>query len=86
MQPTQHIGIDLPKDIVASLNEAVQSGTYHNAGEVVQALVTMWQAQQHSPFANIEELRALCDEGEASGDAEPFTLEELLAKVHKATR
>lgn len=80
---TEAIEIHLPISAIESLNEAVEAGHYHNQSEFVQALLAAWQAQQTSPFANLDELRALCDEGEKSGSAEPFTLEELMAEIRK---
>jgi putative addiction module CopG family antidote len=83
MENTESIQVQLPHDMITNLNEAVASGQYHALSEIVQAALLQWQALQHSPLAHLEELRALCDEGEASGDAAPFTLEELLAEIRK---
>lgn len=79
---TQTIQLNLPSDMIASLEKIVESGRYHTPSEVLYTAFLQWQERQK---IMIEELQRLCDEGMASGIAEPFTIEELLAEIHGAT-
>ena len=80
MQPTQPVEFNLPQDLIASLNEAVASGQYYAPDEIVLIALEEWRLRQQILR---ERLRALVEEGIASGRAEPFTLEELLAEARR---
>ena len=79
MQSVESIEIKLPKDVIESLEAAVASGQYHGASEIVLSALEQWRIRQRIMR---DELGKLWDEGIASGWAEPFTLEELLAEAH----
>jgi len=78
----QTIQINLPDNLVANMNAAVEAGIYNTQDEIACFAISEWNRHREYRLA---ELRALCTEGEASGNAEPFTLEELLEKVRKKT-
>ena len=78
MQPTEPLHVHLPKDMVAGLREAVATGQYSTTDEIAYEALAQWQLRRKLAAA---ELRRLWDEGIASGRAEPFTLDELLAEI-----
>jgi antitoxin ParD1/3/4 len=57
----------------------VREGRYASASEVVRAGLRLLEAEEQ----RIEALRAAIDEGESSGPAEPFNVEEFLKQMRQ---
>jgi len=58
------------------ITKAVESGRYNSASEVVRAGLRMLEQEEE----NLERLRALIEEGEASGFVEDFDFDDFLAR------
>lgn len=80
MQPTESIKIDLPVDIIASMNEAMAAGGYHTPSEIICTALMQWRLQRQWA---INDLRRLVDEGIASGIAPDSTIEDIIAEAKR---
>ena len=76
MSSIEKISVALTGEQVESLNAAVTSGEYASASEIVQEALRDWQAKRQSPLDDVA-LRALWDEGKASGSAGAVDFEAL---------
>jgi antitoxin ParD1/3/4 len=72
MSRTLTMNIALPEGLRHYVAERVESGNYGNTSEYVRELIRKDQQQQ-----SVDALRALLQEGLASGDAKPDTAQEL---------
>ena len=78
MPRIQKVNVALPEEQIAAMNAAVEAGEYATTGEVVRDALRDWQGKRERQSAEIERLRALWDEGLASGPMEPFDIEEIV--------
>jgi antitoxin ParD1/3/4 len=83
MPRIQRVNVALPEEQIAAMNAAVEAGEYATAGEVVRDALRDWQVKRECRSAGIERLRALWDEGLASGPMEPFDIDEIIADAKK---
>jgi antitoxin ParD1/3/4 len=68
---------------VALIEDLVASGRFSSPSAVVQAGLRLLEERESA----LESLRSALREGEESGEAEPFDLDEFLAEMHeKAAR
>lgn len=69
MTATQTLTITLPTETATLVQEAVASGAFSDAGEAVAAALHLWRSEQDNGLLGytMDQLRALGDEGEASG-------------------
>jgi antitoxin ParD1/3/4 len=74
--------ITLSPDLATAVDEAVAAGEYASASEVIRDALRDWKEKRDLLGYTLEELRALWDEGIASGEAKPAgpILERLRAK------
>jgi antitoxin ParD1/3/4 len=63
----------------------VASGRYENASEVVRASLRALEREEQEYDARLARLRAALEEGEASGDADDYSLEGLIAELDRET-
>lgn len=77
----EKVSIALTVDMAAMVRNAVESGEYASASEVVREALRDWKYKQQARERQIAELKALIDEGERSGyvDAEE-AFDRLIAK------
>ena len=59
------------------------SGRYENASEVVRASLRALEREEQEYDARLARLRAALEEGEASGDADDYSLEGLIAELDR---
>jgi Arc/MetJ-type ribon-helix-helix transcriptional regulator len=78
----QTIQLNLPDSLVASMDAAIASGAYNNKDEIANFVLSDWSRLREGRIA---ELRALWEEGVASGIATTFTLEDMLSKIRNRT-
>ena len=64
--------ISLSPELAAAVDNAVASGEYGNASEVVRDALRQWQERRALFGHTLEQLRQMWDEGTASGEARPF--------------
>lgn len=77
MSNVEKISVALTSEQVESLTAAVASGEYGSPSEIVQEALRDWQAKRQSPLGDAMALRALWDEGKASGNAGAVDFEAL---------
>lgn len=77
MSNVEKLSIALTVQQADLLREAVDSGEYATASEVVRDAMRVWQEKWEARQADIRRLRELWDEGKASGPAKPLDFEEL---------
>lgn len=71
------ININLPPQLEAMVRQKVASGRYASASEVVREALRLLEHQERLRDAKLEQLRQDIDEGLASGEAEPWSADEL---------
>lgn len=74
MPTVEKLSIALPPEMANLLREAVESGEYASASEVVRDALRAWKRKRKLETLEVEELRRLVQEGMESGpavDAEP---------------
>ena len=77
MSQVEKLSIALTTQQADLVREAVDSGEYATASEVVRDAMRVWQEKWEARQADIRKLRELWDEGKASGPAQPLDFEEL---------
>mgnify|MGYP000950584970 CR=1 FL=1 len=88
MATVEKISIALPPDMVATLREAVDSGEYASASEVVRDALRDWKLKRKVETLEVDELRRLIQEGADSGPAidADLVFARLRAKYRKSGR
>jgi antitoxin ParD1/3/4 len=77
MSQVEKLSIALTTQQADMVREAVDSGEYATASEVVRDAIRVWQEKWEARQADIRRLRELWDEGKASGPGKPIDFEEL---------
>lgn len=67
MSNVQKVSVALTSEFVTLLKEAVETGEYTSASEVIRDALRDWKVRRTSPMMDAAELRRLWDEGIASG-------------------
>ncbi len=83
MTSAAKLSITLPAKRAATIRNAVKSGDYKSADDVVNSALKLWEERR---AAEIDYLRNAWKEGIESGPSEPWNLQEFLseARVRKA--
>ncbi|MEN2981010.1 type II toxin-antitoxin system ParD family antitoxin [Tistrella bauzanensis] len=82
MAHIEKLSVDLPHDMVDMVQQAVDTGEYASAGDVMQDALREWTLRRTQRARAISDLRRLWDEGMASGP--PVDGEESFARLHAA--
>ena len=82
MNKAQEISIALTPEMNALLQEVVASGQYDSASSVVDEALGVWQEMQWHKQLTSEQLRALYEEGIASGPSKTLNFEKLKAELN----
>ena len=77
--PTRNVNLTEALDRFVA--DRVASGKYENASEVVRAALRELERHEANDALKMERLRRLLEEGEASGIAEDFSLDGILAEL-----
>lgn len=77
MANIEKVSISLPHELLESVHEAVDSGQYGSASEVVREALREWKQRQSLRQLEIERLRRLWQEGIGSGPARPLDFEDI---------
>ncbi len=80
MQNAEKMSIALPQEMAAAVRQAVASGEYASASEVIHEALRLWQARHAADEREIEELRGAWREGIESGPATPLDFAEIKAQ------
>lgn len=67
MKTVERISVSLTPDMMDTLKEAVNSGEYTSASEVIREALRAWKVKWKVETAQVEELRRLFQEGIDSG-------------------
>jgi antitoxin ParD1/3/4 len=78
MSNVEKVSVSLSHELLESVREAVDSGEYGSASEVIREALREWKLRKPLRQAEVERLRKAWDEGIASGISKPFDLEEIL--------
>ena len=73
MPTAEKRNVTLAPELAAAVDEAVASGEYGNASEVIDDALSQWKASRELHGYSVEELRRLWEEGVDSGKPRPFT-------------
>jgi antitoxin ParD1/3/4 len=77
------ININLPPKLEAMVRQKVASGRYASASEVVREALRLLEHQERLRDAKLEQLRQDIDEGLASGDAKPWSADDLKREARR---
>lgn len=77
MSEIQKVSIALTGEQLAALKAAVEAGEYATTSEVVRDAIRDWQFKREQRQEDVRRLRALWDEGIASGSAGPVDMKSL---------
>jgi antitoxin ParD1/3/4 len=83
MSNVQKVSVALTPEFMALLKEAVDTGEYTSASEVIRDALRYWKQCRTSQRLSVDELRQLWDEGIASG---PGRLKSIQAIKKEARR
>jgi antitoxin ParD1/3/4 len=70
MPGVEKLSVAVTAEQAAMVREAVETGEYATAGEVVGEALRLWQAERQARAREVEELRRLWREGVESGPAQ----------------
>lgn len=75
MANVEKLSIALTPDMATIVRQAVESGDYASASEVIRDALRDWKLKRAVDREMVEELRRLWQEGIDSGPAEPLDME-----------
>lgn len=78
----EKISVALTEELALSVREAVDSGDYATSSEVIREALLAWNDKRGALAREIQRLRELIAEGEASGSVPWEGSEQLLARIH----
>ena len=73
MAPVVKRSVSLPPDLAALVDDAVTSGEFGNASEVIGEALRHWKDRREPHGYTADELRALWQQGIDGGEPRPFT-------------
>lgn len=81
----QHVkrSIDLASDMDKLVSDAVQSGDYSSASEIVDEALRMWSESRDNFGYSLDELRALVKDGVSSGPGKYASMDEIKAEARR---
>ncbi|MCL2716326.1 MAG: type II toxin-antitoxin system ParD family antitoxin [Alphaproteobacteria bacterium] len=72
MSVVEKRSISLPAELATVIDQAVASGEFGNASEVVREALRQWKERRDLHGLTVEEVRLLWDQGIASGERQAF--------------
>jgi antitoxin ParD1/3/4 len=86
MSNVEKVSVALTIQQTELLREAVDSGEYATASEVVREAMRAWQEKWEARRADMRRLRDLWDEGKASGKPEPLDFDAFRQEARRALK
>ncbi|MBY2933353.1 MULTISPECIES: type II toxin-antitoxin system ParD family antitoxin [Rhizobium] len=83
MANVEKISVSVTPQHADLLRDAVGSGAYASASEVIREAMRDWSAKWQQRSGDIEKLREMWAEGKASGTASPVDFDEMLAEARQ---
>jgi antitoxin ParD1/3/4 len=77
----EKMSVALTSEMAAAVRDAVATGEYASASEVVREALRLWKAHQTARAREVEELRRIWREGLDSGPATPLDFDEIKAQA-----
>jgi antitoxin ParD1/3/4 len=84
LRNVEKLSVALTPEMATAIRNAVASGEYASASEVVREALRLWQAHRVAREPEVEELRRLWREGLDSGPATPLDFAEIRRKGRSA--
>ena len=86
MPNVEKMSLALTAQQAAMMRDAVSSGAYATTSEIAREALRDWEAKWLARNEDIKRLRALWDEGKASGRAEPVDFKQLRVEAERKLR
>jgi antitoxin ParD1/3/4 len=86
MATVEKISVALSSELLDTVKDAVASGAYASASEVIREALRDWRLRQPLRQAEIERLRKAWAEGLESGPLEPFDIEQIKRRARERLR
>lgn len=86
MSNVEKMSLALTAQQAAMMRDAVSSGAYATTSEIAREALRDWEAKWLARNEDIKRLRALWDEGKASGPAEPVDFKQLRVEAERKLR
>lgn len=83
MSSVQKVSIALSPELLAVVKDAVATGRYASASEVVREALRGWQAREELREIELDRLRAAWRAGIESGEPAPFDVEDVKTKARE---
>jgi antitoxin ParD1/3/4 len=83
MSTVEKISIALPREMASQLKQAVLSGSYSSASEVVREALRDWKDKQDQKEIVLKEFRRMWREGAASGPGRFSSMDEIKAEAKR---
>jgi len=79
------MNVSLSSTFEAYIQQQLDEGTYNNASEVIREALRLKMQQDEIYQTRLESLRAAIIQGEDSGDATPFDMQDIIQEAKKDT-
>ena len=86
MATVEKISIALSSELLETVKEAVASGRYASASEVIREALRDWNLRKPLREAEVERLRQAWIEGLQSGPSQPFDIEQIKKRARERLR
>ena len=83
MSTVEKVSVALSRELLDMVKEAVASGQYGSASEVIREALRDWRVRQPLREAEVQRLRKAWSEGLASGPVQPFDIEEIKGRARE---
>jgi antitoxin ParD1/3/4 len=77
MPTVEKVSVAISSDLLEMVKKAVATGEYASASEVIREALRDWKLRQPLRQVEVERLRKAWTDGMASGEAQPFDIEEI---------
>ena len=82
MSEVEKMSIELPRAMTEMVRDAVKSGRYATASEVISQALRDWDKYDRAKAAALEDMRSLIQEGIDSGPGEEWNAEKFKQELH----
>jgi antitoxin ParD1/3/4 len=86
MSTVEKVSVALSSELLQMVKDAVASGEYASASEVIREALRDWRVRQPLRQAEVERLRKAWSEGLASGPSQPFDIEDTKRRARERFR
>jgi antitoxin ParD1/3/4 len=83
MSSVEKVSVALSPELLEMVKQAVATGEYASASEVIREALRDWRLRQPLKRAEVERLRKAWSEGLDSGEVGPFDIEEIKRRARE---